>query len=66
MDIRVNGNVTEIEADATLDVVLQALDLPERGVAVAVNNRMVTRGVWSDTVLHENDNVLIIKAACGG
>ena len=42
------------------------LALPERGVALAVNNRIVPRAAWAETALNEGDNVTIIKAAFGG
>lgn len=66
MEIRVNGKVTEVEAGASLETVIIGMELPERGVAVAVNNRMIPRTEWVGMELKENDNVLIIKAACGG
>lgn len=40
--------------------------LPATGIAVAVNNRMVSRTEWDSYTLSEGDNILIIKAVCGG
>ncbi len=37
-----------------------------RGVAVALNNRVVPRDRWTDTTLTENDQILIITASQGG
>ena len=42
------------------------LALPEKGIAIAVNNRMVPRIEWEKCVLHPNDSLVVIKAACGG
>jgi thiamine biosynthesis protein ThiS len=42
------------------------LGLPDSGVALAVNYQMVTRENWAETLLKENDDILIIKAASGG
>ena len=39
---------------------------PEKGIAIAVNNRMVPRIEWEKCVLHPNDSLVVIKAACGG
>ena len=44
----------------------QELELPPTGIAVAVNNRMVPRTEWEQFVLNENDELVIIKAVCGG
>ena len=41
-------------------------DVPKQGVAIAVQNRMVPRSEWNEKVLQEGDNLVIIKAACGG
>ena len=42
------------------------MKLPEKGVAVAVNNNIGPREEWRTYALHENDNIFIIKAVCGG
>lgn len=40
--------------------------LPDNGVALAVNNDMVTRTEWSTRKLSEGDDIVILKAFCGG
>lgn len=65
MNIRINDKETEVGAKSLLELATE-LSLPEKGVAVAVNNKMVTRTQWSDTLLNSGDNVVIIKAVCGG
>ncbi len=42
------------------------LALPERGVAIAVNNKMIPRTEWNERILQPNDSLVVIKAACGG
>lgn len=65
MKLIVNGE--SIEKDVkSLAQLLKTMDIPERGVAVAVNNSMVCRDNWADFSLSEGDNILVIKAACGG
>lgn len=65
--MRITINSKETETFSTnLATLAQELALPERGVAIAVNNKMIPRTTWGDTMLAENDNVVIIKAACGG
>lgn len=65
MTIRVNHEevVTEV---ATIAALALSLQLPERGVALAVNNRVVPRAQWAEMQLAEGDEVTIIKAAFGG
>ncbi len=51
---------------STLAQLATQLQLPENGVAIAVNNRMIPRPQWDGFGLQENDNLIVIKAACGG
>ena len=65
MKISVNNKEVETGANYLLKL-SQQLELPQTGIAVAVNNRMVPRSEWEHFVLHENDELIIIKAVCGG
>ena len=56
-----------METGAThLSHFIQEQNLPTTGIAVAVNNRMITRAEWDSFALNDGDNILIIKAVCGG
>ena len=44
MKVLLNGEPTELESGATVETVLEALELPHRGVAVAVDAEVVPRG----------------------
>ena len=65
MNIIINNKATETQAQ-NVQALADELALPQKGVAIAIANKMVPRGEWESTALHENDNVVIIKAACGG
>ncbi len=65
MNIQINNKPTETQA-TNLQELATELALPEKGVAMAIANKMVPRTEWSTKVLNENDSVVIIKAACGG
>jgi sulfur carrier protein len=65
MKLKVNDK--EVETGAThLSLFFQEQDFPTTGIAVAVNQRMVPRAEWDSYALNEGDNILIIKAVCGG
>ncbi len=66
MQIIVNNKAMEMAEGSTLSTLAEALRLPEKGVAVAVNNQMIPREEWSATSLQEGVQVVVIKAACGG
>ena len=65
MVITINSKEQETQSSNLQELSVE-LQLPGKGVAVAVNNRMIPREQWSNLSLQENDKVVIIKAACGG
>lgn len=65
MKINVNNKPLATEA-GTLAALAEELSLPEKGVAVAVENKMVPRSEWQNTALREGMAVVVIKAVCGG
>lgn len=65
MKIYINNKPTETSSE-TLEQLASELNLPDRGVAMAVGTQMVQRTAWAETQLKEEDSVIIIKAACGG
>lgn len=66
MNIKVNNKSLECPETSTLAQLLEQLQWPEKGIAVAVNNRLVPRTEWTQFVIKENDSLVVIKAACGG
>lgn len=47
---------------------LIAMELPEKkkGIAVALNNRIIPQSFWAETILNNEDSILIITATQGG
>ncbi|MCC8112915.1 MAG: sulfur carrier protein ThiS [Bacteroidales bacterium] len=66
MEIIVNDEKREVADGMTLAQLMQELNVPERGTAVALNDKIAKRADWETIVLNPNDNVLIISAAYGG
>lgn len=44
----------------------EQLGLPEKGVAVAVGSKMIPRNEWAECAITEGDNIIVIRASCGG
>ncbi|MCI5743098.1 sulfur carrier protein ThiS [Phocaeicola faecicola] len=65
MKVLVNNKETELNGSTVADLVRE-LALPEKGVAIALQNRIVPRTQWEQQPLQEGDSLVIIKAACGG
>lgn len=66
MKLTVNSKETEVKDGCTVTELATCLALPEKGVAIAVNNKMIPRTEWAERVLQANDSLVVIKAACGG
>lgn len=66
MKVLVNNIPTDVSEAAMLSTLLQQLNLPSTGIAVAVNNKMIPRQQWDSYQLQPDDTLVIIKAACGG
>ena len=65
--IRING-ADEPLAAATLAGLLEekAVDIGQRGIAVALNGAVVPRADWGETPLKGGDSVEIVRARQGG
>ncbi|MBQ3658356.1 MAG: sulfur carrier protein ThiS [Bacteroidales bacterium] len=65
MKIIINSKTQET-VSKTVAELAKELNLPDLGVALAVNSEMIPRDKWQEKLLKENDDILIIKAASGG
>ena len=65
--IRINGADEPLVA-ATLAALLEekAVDVAQRGIAVALNGAVVPRAAWPQTPLRAGDTVEIVRARQGG
>jgi sulfur carrier protein len=66
MNITINGRAREFPPGATLAQAVRTLTEVTGGVAVAVNDEVVTRGAWESTTLAEADRVEVLTAVQGG
>ncbi|MGH3868226.1 MAG: sulfur carrier protein ThiS [Pseudonocardiaceae bacterium] len=66
MTVTVNGQRWEFPGGATLADVLERLDVPALGVAVALDGAVVPRTSWPGTVLRDGTTVEVLTATQGG
>lgn len=67
MEIFVNNQPIHIEENTSLlSLVSSQVGENSKGLAVAVNEEVVSKNEWEKSVLNQNDQVLIIKATQGG
>ncbi|MDO4691387.1 MAG: sulfur carrier protein ThiS [Porphyromonadaceae bacterium] len=66
MQITLNHQSIEVSDHLTLEALLREQGLGGTHIAVAINQHIVKREVWTETMLQANDSVLIIGAIKGG
>ncbi|GAA3086897.1 sulfur carrier protein ThiS [Streptosporangium carneum] len=66
MNVTINGSPHELPRGATVAQAVQRLTGVTSGVAVAVNDEVVSRGAWDSTPLTEADRVEVLTAVQGG
>ena len=68
MKIKLNGEERVFDKELSLNELVQTeLNSDEpKGVAVALNYKIIPRQNWSETVLKENDEIEIVHAVQGG
>jgi len=65
--IRVNGHDMPLGAATVADFLAQqAVDVDQRGIAVALNGSVVPRSAWGATALRPGDNIEIVRVMQGG
>ncbi|WP_221442784.1 MULTISPECIES: sulfur carrier protein ThiS [Aequorivita] len=64
--ILVNEKAIEINPDFNILQLLDKINSPQDGIAVAVNHSIISKHLWSATSLSANDEVLVIQATQGG
>ena len=71
MELTINGDRREVADGTTVEAVVRDLitsgdgDIPG-GIAVAVNDEVVRRTAWADSVLAPGDRVDVLTAVQGG
>jgi len=68
MTILVNGNTHDIEEERTLEELLLEFEISKemKGIAVALNDDVIPKKMWSDTKVQSSDRIEIIRAVQGG
>jgi len=66
MEIEVNGELKTIDSSVNLKKLVEETVKDQKGLAVAVNNAVVPKDNWPETILREADKVLLIRATQGG
>ena len=65
-DVWVNGEATKVPPGRSVAELVREFSDRETGIAVAVNQSVLTRAEWAGTTLTDGDRVEIVSAVKGG
>ncbi|CEJ71810.1 sulfur carrier protein ThiS [Chryseobacterium oranimense] len=68
MELTINHTTKTFEVLPDNLEALMAMEIPgkKKGIAVALNNRIIPLSAWAETLLRDKDSILIITATQGG
>ena len=66
MQIHINARPMALAQPLTLDALLDTLNQPKAGIALAVNQKIIARSQWTHHTLTDGDEVTLITATAGG
>ena len=66
MNITLNDKTITLDNETSLQQLIERELSTTQNIAVAINNSLINRTMWSSTILQEGDNVVVIAAAYGG
>ena len=66
INIKVNNTFHKIQPNSSLEVVLNTLSIPVNGIAVAINQDIITKSDWGLKTIIDGDQILVITATQGG
>lgn len=65
MNLTLNGE-NIVSGSHLLANLIEELSLPIEGIAIAINDEVISKSTWSETELSEGDKILVITATQGG
>ena len=69
MDLTINGESRSLEIGSSVSEMLASIEIDSdkvRGIAVAVNDRIVRRDSWRTKMLQAGDRIEVVTAQQGG
>jgi len=66
MNIQLNNKSIELKDSITIAEFVVSQNISSKGIAIALNNAVISKSNWQTTQLKENDNIMIITATQGG
>ena len=66
MIVKLNDKEYEVAEGTSLAMFIGNMGLKPQGIAIAVNNEVIPKGKWKDTILSDKLELILIHAVSGG
>jgi sulfur carrier protein len=66
ISIRLNGETRELSGEITLDRLLEEFSLPKQRIAIELNQKVVRRTDWPQTIVSDGDRLEVVHFVGGG
>ncbi len=66
MNIVVNGNPHQHQGNGSIAVLLEELSVPPQQIAVVLNDEVISKTMFEQAILQEQDRVELVTFAQGG
>ncbi len=66
IEIKVNGSQQHVAQDIKVIELLDLLGDADKGVALAINQEIVSRSEWQTRCINSGDNISLFQAIAGG
>lgn len=66
MKVKINQKEKDIRDSINIDELIEDQNISNSGLAVAVNQTIISKNEWHSYILKANDNIMIIRASHGG
>jgi sulfur carrier protein len=66
ISLLVNGDKCQLEAGSNLEQLIVKLGFAEKKIAVELNEQIIPKRLYRETLLQENDSLEVVQAIGGG
>ncbi len=66
ISVQINGEKREVPGEIDLDRLLELFSLPKQRIAIELNNDVIRRGDWHDTLVRDGDKIEVVHFVGGG
>ena len=64
--VTINGENREVPGEIGLDQLLELFSLPRQRIAIELNNNVIRRSAWAETVVRDYDKIEVVHFVGGG